>query len=127
AMSRHRRLFFLLTLVTLGTSTVLLLAACGGSGGADKKDQSSTALVARVVAVGIPGAGPVAAVGKFLPGGPINDNAAFKAYTEGGKVLEADRLLVGSTSNFGAPVATKEDMPGSLLSIDAKSTDVLKV
>jgi hypothetical protein len=84
-------------------------------------------LTGRVIAVGISGAGPVTTVGRFLPGGPINDNAAFKAYTEPGKVLAPDRILVGSTSNFGSPSATKDDMPGSLISIDPASSQPLLI
>jgi hypothetical protein len=102
----------------------LALAACGGSEGDSDK---TPGIPGRLVAVGIPGAGAIAPVGRFLPGGPINDNAAFKAYTETGKVLDPQRLLVASTSNFGQSTANKDDMPGSLLSIDASGSDVLQV
>jgi hypothetical protein len=109
-------------LVLTGLLVLAFLSACAGG-----NDDGSTVLTARVVAVGVPGAGPVTAVGRFLPGGPINDNAAFKAYTEPGKVLAPDRILIGSTSNFGASTAVKDDMPGSLLSIDASATEVIRV
>lgn len=82
---------------------------------------------ARVVAVGLPGAGPVTSVGKFLPGGPINDNATFKAFTEPGRMLDPNRILVGTATNFGAPMAVPDDMPGSILSIDPSGSDVLTV
>lgn len=96
-----------------------LLAACAGVGG--------ETVTARVVAVGIPGAGAVAAVGRFLPGGPISDNPAFQAYTGPGKVLQADRVLVGSTSNFGAAKAVETDLPGSILSVDPTGPEPLRV
>jgi hypothetical protein len=96
-------------------------AACG------KATTAQPGLQGRVVAVGLPGAGPVTSVGRFLPGGPINDNAAFKASTEPGRILDPNRILVGSASNFGAPMAVADDMPGSILSIDPSSTDVLTV
>jgi hypothetical protein len=66
-------------------------------------------------------------VGNFLPGGPINDNPTFKTYTEPGKVLEANRVLVGSLSNFAAPKAVGDDMSGSLLSIDPSTAETLTV
>lgn len=76
------------------------------------------ALHARVVAVGIPGAGAITEIGAFLPGGALHDNPALAAYTQPGRVLAANRLLVASTSNFGAPLARSGEAPGSLLSID---------
>ena len=125
--TNRQRVTVLVTLVSCGAMT--FGAACNDS----KEAQTSTTttpaqgLVARVVAVGIPGAGPVTAVGRFLPGGPINDNAAFKAYTDPGRVLDPNRVLVGSLSNFGANKAVTEDMPGSILSIDAGTTQVVAV
>lgn len=95
-----------------------LVSACGGG---------SEPLEARIVAVGIPGAGPVTAVGTFLPGGPINDKPEFNVYTELGRVLESERILVGSPSNFGAVQAIEKDMPGSIISIDPRSAEVLRV
>ena len=76
------------------------------------------ALPARVVAVGIPGAGAVAAVGFFHPGGPIRDNARFAAHTQAGRILEAQRVLVASRSNFGAPRALATAAEGAVLSLD---------
>ena len=73
---------------------------------------------ARVVAIGIPGVSAVAPVGAFLPGGPIHDNPAFAAFTQPGKVLDPKRILVGSTSNFGEPLANPNQLPGAFLSID---------
>jgi hypothetical protein len=81
----------------------------------------------RVVAVGIPGISAVSAVGTFLPGGPIHDNPAFAAYTLPGQVLDPARILVGSTSNFGEPLANGDQLPGSFLSIDPRGPDTLIV
>jgi hypothetical protein len=82
-------------------------------------DQVPSPLEARVVAVGIPGAGAVSPVGRFLPGGPIHDMPTFAAYTEPGHILDPNRILVGSNSNFGAPLADPSQAAGSLLSIDS--------
>jgi hypothetical protein len=72
---------------------------------------------ARIVATGIPGASAISQVGTFLPGGPIHDNPVFAAFTLPGEVLDPTRILVGSPSNFGAPLANEDD-EGSFLSID---------
>jgi hypothetical protein len=53
-------------------------------------------LPARVLATGIPGAGAIAPVGRFLPGGPVHDKRSFAAQTRPGRVLAPDRLLVAS-------------------------------
>src|SRR4051812_49188106 len=63
------------------------------------------ALTARVVAVGIPGVAAVSPVGAFHPGGPIRDKPEFAAFTQPGRILDPNRVLVTSTSNFGAPLA----------------------
>ena len=99
---------------------VALVTACGGPG-------QTTTLTARVVAVGIPDAGTVSVVGRFLPGGPIRDKPQLAAFTEPGKVLDAGRVLVGSSSNFGAAKATYADLAGSILSIDPSAPDVIVV
>lgn len=62
---------------------------------------------ARTIAIGIPGAGAVARVGDF-------DNHFSKA-------LESNRVLVASTSNFGASVWILD--PGTILSIDPDASD----
>ncbi len=99
---------------------IVHMAACGGPG-------QTTTLTARVVAVGIPDAGTVSVVGRFLPGGPIRDKPQLAAFTEPGKVLDAGRVLVGSSSNFGAAKATYADLAGSILSIDPSAPDVIVV
>ena len=74
---------------------------------------------ARVVAVDIPGASAIAPVGSFLTGSacgsPIPTN--FPGYIQSGAVLDPNRLLVASSSNFGAPIASRSDQAGALLSI----------
>ena len=81
----------------------------------------------RIVAVGIPGASAISAVGTFLPGGPIHDNPVFAAFTKAGKVLDPARILVGSTSNFGEPLANTDQLPGSFISIDPSGAAPLMI
>jgi len=90
-------------------------------------DDDAPALTGRIVAVGIPGASAISAVGTFLPGGPIHDNATLAAFTQPGKVLDHARIVVGSTSNFGEPVARADQLPGSFLSIDPRGADTLVI
>jgi mono/diheme cytochrome c family protein len=54
----------------------------------------------------------------FHPGGPIRDKPEFAAFTEPGRILDAKRVLVASSSNYGAPLARKDAPEGSVLSID---------
>src|SRR2546421_1735119 len=77
-------------------------------------------VTARLVAVGVPDASAVSAVGTFLPGGPIHDNPAFAAHTQPGRILDPGRILVASRSNFGAPNASPDWEEGALLSIDPR-------
>src|SRR5712692_5052072 len=93
-------------------------AVIAGAGIARAEDPQS--IGGRIVAVGIPGASAISAVGTFLPGGPIHDKPALAAFTQPGKVLDPARILVGSTSNFGAPLANADQLPGSFLSIDPR-------
>ena len=87
-------------------------------------------LEARVIAVNIPGASAVAQVGVFL-----NDPAAcshpaptnFPSLIQPGAVLDPNRVLVGSRSNFGAPGATGAGQEGSFLSVDPSGSAVLAV
>lgn len=91
------------------------------------KDGKQPALRGRIVAVGIPGAGSVSAVGTFLPGGPIHDKPALHVFTEPGRMLDPVRILVGSSSNFGAPLARTDQLPGSFLSIDPTGSATLVI
>lgn len=94
---------------------------------ADTDTDELQAIDARLLATGIPGASGIAAVGTFLPGGPIHDNPALAAFTQPGRVLDPVRILVGARSNFGAPKANLDQSEGSLLSIDPRATGTLAV
>jgi hypothetical protein len=102
---------------------------------------------ARVVAINIPGASAVAQIGQFLTGGTLTPAGApapgdptkcanpgpipnkFPGYIQpnANAMLDPTRLLVGSASNFGAPLAIGVDQGGSFLSIDPSGPDTLNV
>ncbi|MDO8413708.1 MAG: di-heme oxidoredictase family protein [Gallionellaceae bacterium] len=84
-------------------------------------------LSARVVAVGIPGAAGVRQVGFFHPGGPMRNNPAFRMRTRPGKILDPERVLVASLSNFGAPLGVANQSSGAVLSINTKASDALVI
>ena len=91
------------------------------------REDAPPVLRGRVVAVGIPGASAISAVGTFLPGGPIHDKPEFRAFTQPGRILDPVRILVGSRSNFGAPKANPDQSEGSFLSIDPRGTETLVI
>lgn len=122
-MKLNRRRFLGVTGAALGSSAWLprALTAAAERLSASERLVAGVApvpLPARIVAVGIPGAGAIGPVGRFLPGGPIHDNPDFAAYAQPGKVLDPSRILVGSSSNFGAPIANPSQAAGTLLSLD---------
>jgi hypothetical protein len=82
----------------------------------DRGSDFPVPLAATVVATGIPGAGAIAQAGTFHKGGPFAPGGALAAASH--PVLDRTRLLVASTSNFGAPLARPLEAPGSILSID---------
>ena len=82
----------------------------------DRDADRSAPLAATVVAAGIPGAGAIAQAGTFHTGGPFAPGGALAAASH--PVLDRTRLLVASTSNFGAPLARPLDAPGAILSLD---------
>jgi len=94
-------------------------------------------LDARVVAMNIPGASAIAQVGTFLSGPPTPFGQCFLphpilGFSNGdfittGAVLDPNRILVGSSSNFGAPLAPGVGQEGSFLSIDPSGPDILSV
>jgi Di-haem oxidoreductase, putative peroxidase len=84
--------------------------------GAIAGENGSLPLTATVVATGIPGAGAIAQAGTFHKGGPFAPGGALAAASH--PVLDRTRLLVASTSNFGAPLARPTEAPGSILSLD---------
>jgi Di-haem oxidoreductase, putative peroxidase len=75
-------------------------------------------LEATTVARGVPGAGAVCQVGLMHRGNPLHDNPALSPLTQPGLVMDMSRLFVASTSNFGAPLGSPGDYPGSVLSLD---------
>src|SRR5262245_62235460 len=77
-------------------------------------------LHARVVAVGLLGPAGLRQVGMFHAGGPIPGNPEFLLQTRPGRMLDAERVLVASSSNFGAPAGDPKQAPGSVLSIDTR-------
>jgi hypothetical protein len=106
-------------LVTILATVGFIVACSVGSSHAGEK-VAINYLNGRLVAAAIPGASAIAPVGTFLPGGPIHDNPKFAAFTASGQVLDPARILVGSTSNFGAPIANSGQLPGSFISIDPR-------
>ena len=105
-------------------ASVLTLAATAGQ---NREHNQVAVLSGRVVAVGISEASAISPVGSFLPGGSIHDKPALAAFTQPGRVLDPDRILVGSTSNFGETLANADQLPGSFLSIDPRGTDTIVV
>jgi hypothetical protein len=99
--------------------------------------QTIPGLDARVVAMNIPGASAIAQVGTFLSGPPTPFGQCFlphpiPGFSNGdfiktGAVLDPNRILVGSSSNFGAPLASGVGEEGSFLSIDPSGPDILSV
>jgi len=94
------------------------LATLGGTSVSAAGAEDPSFADGRVIAFGIPGASAVSPVGTFLPGGPIHDNPTLAAFTLPGRVLDPTRIVVGSSSNFGAPKANADQAEGSFLSID---------
>jgi hypothetical protein len=103
-------------------------------------EQAIHSLNARVVAVNIPGASAIAQIGTFVTGGTLdpspigapcaNPNPIPKNFPNNiqpGAVLDPNRILVGSRSNFGAPRAIGAGQEGSFLSIDPSGPRILRV
>src|SRR5262245_45188986 len=97
----------------------------------EARAQTIPGLDARVVAINIPNASAIAQIGTFLSGPPTPFGqctlphpipgfppSAPGDFIKPGAVLDPNRLLVGSGSNFGAPLAIGVGEEGSFLSID---------
>jgi hypothetical protein len=108
-------------------AAIALIAGLGQISAEDEHSDNERSLHGRIVAVGLPGASTISAVGRFLPGGPIHDRPDFAAFTGPGRILDPVRILVGSRSNFGAPSANSEQQEGSLLSIDPTGIKTLVI
>jgi hypothetical protein len=98
--------------------------------------QGITQINARVIATGIPGASAISQVGTFISGPatpfgqctlPHPIPTLFPNYIQQGAVLYHNRILVGSQSNFGAPLAVGVGAEGSFLSIDPSGPGTLSV
>jgi hypothetical protein len=96
------------------------------------REHPTTNVNARVIAIDIPGASAISQVGTFL-NNPVPPACAhpiptlFPSFIQPGAVLDPNRILVGSRSNFGAPLAVGTGAEGSLLSIDPGGNDILRV
>ena len=104
----------------------------GDAMGRAAQAQEITEINGRVVAVNIPGASAISQIGTFLnvppPGACANPiPTKFPAFIQAGAVLDPKRILVGSRSNFGAPLAIGVGLEGSFLSIDPSGPNVLSV
>jgi hypothetical protein len=123
--------------IALGILAVAALASECGWG--EAQAQVVAGVNARVVAKNIPGASAIAQVGTFVIGGTLTPGdpaicanpspipSKFPAYIQPGAVLDPTRLLVGSVSNFGAPLPASGGLKGSLLSIDPSGSATLVV
>src|SRR5262245_9069182 len=104
--------------ILVGTIVCSMIGLPRPSGGSSLDGEDPITVQAEVVATGIPGAGAIAQVGTFHLGGPFHDNPALSPSTAPGEILDGKRLLVASSSNFGAPIGRADEAPGSILSID---------
>jgi hypothetical protein len=109
-----------------------IATADGGAAWQTARAQAMTDIDARVIALNIPGASAIAQIGTFLnnavpPACAHPIPTLFPSYVQPGAVLDPNRILVGSRSNFGAPLAVGVGREGSFLSIDPSAPDILRV
>src|SRR5262249_31748184 len=121
---RHKLVY---TKVLLVTCLIAILATIGNRYVGKAYEDDHQFIVGRIVALGIPGVSAIPPVGAFFPRAPINDNPKFAAFTQPGRVLDPARILVGSCSNFGAPLANPGQQEGSFLSIDPRNPQPLVI
>jgi hypothetical protein len=112
--------------------TMALASGIAGSTNDAAGAQAISATDVRVIATHISGASAISQVGTFLnvppPGACANPiPTKFPAYIQPGAILDPARLLVGSSSNFGAPLAVGAGSEGSVLSIDPNGSGILKI
>jgi hypothetical protein len=106
------------------------IAVAGDAAWQAARAQEITNINARVIAVGIRGASAISQVGMFL-NNPVPPACAhpiptlFLSYTQAGAVLDPNRILVGSRSNFHAPLADGVGSEGSFLSIDPSGPAIM--
>src|SRR6516165_1323974 len=115
-----------------GACNVTLITLCFSA--APARAEPILGIEASVIAVDIPGASAIAQVGTFLSGPPIPLGqctlphpipTSFGDFIKPGAVLDPKRILVGSRSNFGAPLADGVGSEGSFLSIDPSQSDLI--
>jgi hypothetical protein len=119
--SRLSKLRYFKPLVILGAAGFLMAAKPA------PEPQRTPAISGRIVAVGVTGASAISQVGRFHPGGVFFDKKDFAVYTGRDRLLEPERLLVASSSNFGAPLGRPDLPPGSILSIDPRGSQPLVI
>ena len=119
---RRRALMVCATGIALVALSTVTWSSAETNSGASARRQG--VLRARLLATGIPGAGAVTEVGDFLRGSPMRDNSVLAAFAQPGQVLDPKRVLVASTSNFGAPLARPNEPEGSVISIDPAADQV---
>jgi hypothetical protein len=123
----------------VAVSVLAIVAAMTLVSGSMAAGEAIKSLNARVIAINIPGASAIAQIGDFVVGGtldpsPIGTPCAnpnpipknFAGYIQPGMILDPNRILVGSQSNFGAPLDVV-GLEGSFLSIDPSSHGILNV
>jgi hypothetical protein len=130
-MEQNRR-----TVLTLLALAAGVTAFDGAGAWQAARAQAIAQINARVVATNIPGASAISQVGTFLNNSamcnatipfPHPIPTLFRSYIQPGAVLDPNRLLVGSQSNFGAPLAIGVGAEGSFLSIDPRGPGTLSV
>jgi CxxC motif-containing protein (DUF1111 family) len=99
---------------------VWVAAALLAFGAAPRAQEAVTPVLlpGRIIAVGLIGGSAVSPVGYLHPGNATYEAAVPATQTQSGRVLDPRRVLVASTSNYGAPRARNEDPEGAVLSID---------
>jgi hypothetical protein len=113
------------------------IAVCGGGATRAAWAQTIPQVNARVVAINIPGASAIAQVGTFLGPKPPPVTFPFSCtlpspipgfmngdFIKTDAVLDPNRILVGSRSNFGAQLAIGVGQEGSFLSIDPSAQNI---
>jgi hypothetical protein len=97
-------------------------AACALFGFAHAADTLLQPAAVTLVADGIPGAGAICQIGTFQLGGPFPNpnNPSFFDAIKPGAILDKNRLLVASASNFGEALQRTDEAPGAILSIDPR-------
>jgi len=132
ASSVHNPMNVRKRIVTLPSIMALAAGITVVEGDAVWQAARAQAISARVIAVNIPGASAISQVGTFL-NNPVPPACAhpiptlFPSYIQPGAVLDPNRILVGSQSNFGAPLAIGAGAEGSFLSIDPSGRGILSV